>query len=263
MYQILFRTDTIIVYSSYVMMALAAMGAVALIDREARWTGADLMKVYPMLFVLYFSALFGGHGLRCLFGSSNPDPLCLLAFWKGDMTFYGGFFLAGAAFVVYARAKRMGVLATADLLVPGVALFLALYRVGCFLNGCCWGKVTDLPWAVTFPMHEGARHPTQLYESLNALVLLGLVTWLRRRKRFEGQFAVIFLACYPAARFLIELFRDDPRRFVQVCGLRLSEAQAAGIPVLLCSMLLYLVGRKRSGRSTCTRGPGGRHPLAG
>jgi len=248
MLQILLRTNTFIIYSSYVMMALGSIVAMAVILKEARRTGIDTLKIYPLLFYVYLSALLGGKGFKCLLNEYSLDLLCFIRFWEGSMTFYGGFLLAGLVFVLYGWMQRLEILKLADIFVPGLALFLALYRIGCFLNGCCWGKVTNLPWALNFPMFEEARHPTQLYSSLNAMILFSIVWAMRKRKGFEGQLSVIFVFYYSMTRFIIEVFRDDPRRFLTILDLRLSESQAISIPLLISSIIMHLYLRQRASR---------------
>jgi len=114
----------------------------------------------------------------------------------------------------------------ADAFAPGVALGQFFGRQGCFSAGCCWGKPTDLFWGVHFteaghentgvPIVDAAGgalhlHPTQLYESFAMLAVFGVLVFLHRRKRFDGQVLIGYMILYPIIRFVIEFFRDDPR----------------------------------------------------
>jgi phosphatidylglycerol:prolipoprotein diacylglycerol transferase len=252
MHQVLFRTESFAVYSSYVMMALASILAMVVILKEAKRTGMDLRKVYLLLLCICLSAAFGGHGFNCLFMEPSPDLSCFVRFWEGNMSFYGGFILAGVVFVVYVKMRRLEILRIGDLFAPGSAIFLAVYRIGCFLHGCCWGKPTNLPWALTFPTQQGPRHPTQLYSSLNALILFSILWSLRKRKRFQGEVCVIFLLYYSLSRFIIEIFREDPMAFLSIPGPLLSESQIISIPLFISSLVVYLYLR-RGARNTGTK----------
>jgi len=131
----------------------------------------------------------------------------------GGLVFYGG--LVGAVltggFQVWRRKLPFWPLS--DVLAPSVALGHALGRLGCFMNGCCYGAPTHLPWAVHFPADhatEGAGvHPTQIYESaLNLLLFLGL-SWFFPRRRYTGQVFALYLVFYAILRFTVECFRGD------------------------------------------------------
>ncbi len=137
----------------------------------------------------------------------------LFAIRNGGLVFYGG--LAGAclATILFCRIKRIGLWNIADCMAPSIALGHALGRLGCLANGCCYGRPTDLPWAIHFPkdgLAGGAGvHPTQIYEAvLNMALYLGLARLYRHRK-FEGQVFAAYLLCYALVRSLVELFRGD------------------------------------------------------
>ena len=131
----------------------------------------------------------------------------------GGLVFYGG--LAGAALagVVFARLRRLPLWELADALAPSIALGHALGRVGCFINGCCYGLPTDLPWAVHYagdPATQGAGlHPTQLYEAALLLALYAALAWQYRTKRFSGHTFALYLLGYGAIRFSVEFLRGD------------------------------------------------------
>ena len=174
----------------------------------------------------------------------SKDPLSALYVWRGGLVFYGGFVAAAAAFFAWCAAKREHPLAIADILCTALPLGHAFGRVGCFLNGCCWGKVSSSPLAVTFPAgspvwfaHPGpgsrslAVLPTQLFEAAALLaVFAALVALYRRRKAFT---TAAYLASYGALRFFIEFLRDDERpsawglSSAQIVSLALVAAGAA------------------------------------
>ena len=138
-------------------------------------------------------------------------PQELPAIWHGGLVWYGGFLGGLAAGGLYLRAKRLEVLRVFDQFIPFVALGHAIGRLGCFLNGCCYGKPTHAWCGVVFPGHTEAVLPTQLFESAGLfflyLILRRLLTpaTLRHRGRLFG----IYLVSYAALRFAMESLRGD------------------------------------------------------
>jgi len=134
---------------------------------------------------------------------------------------------AALAFIIYVRWKKLSGWKIADILAPSIALGNAIGRIGCLLNGCCYGRVCHLPWAIRFPNQSAAWqqhfqaglvgkgdpslpvHPTEIYDALlNFALYLGLA-WLFRRKKFDGQVFATYLIGYAVFRSLVELFRGD------------------------------------------------------
>jgi len=168
-----------------------------------------------------------------------PPQDCLAAFkfWQGGLTFYGGVLLAVPGGMLFAKRRKIAGLLAADVLAPALMLALALGRVGCFLNGCCYGAKTTSALGVLFPGHYAQRHPTQLYESVFALALFVLLRWiLRPRLTRQGQLFGAMLTIYGVFRLGIELLRDDPRGALGP----LSTSQLIGIPLVALGLYLLL-----------------------
>jgi phosphatidylglycerol:prolipoprotein diacylglycerol transferase len=189
----------------------------------------------------------------------HPPRDCFAIFevWRGGLAYYGGFIVATLYGLWFARKHRMGVWKVADLCAPWIAFGLALTRFGCFLNGCCFGKVSTAPWAVRFPIGSPAWeaqrdahlivgnvapypvHPTQIYLSLlNLLTFLVLYFVIRRRRRFEGQVFAWLLICKGVFRSFVEIWRDDERG---VLFGWLSTSQILSVP--LVALGIYLLVR--------------------
>ncbi len=186
------------------------------------------------------------------------DCFAWIKFWNGGLAYYGGFLLATAVAILYTRRHKMPFLRVADLAAPAIALGLFFGRIGCFLNGCCYGKPTFSIFGLRFPVHSlpwvsqvkahmirGLEsmipvHPTQLYEAVGSLFIF-LFTYfvVRKYKRNEGQVLGAMMVLYALLRSLCEVFRDDERGVL--FGV-LSTSQMISIPLFLLGM--YLLVRK-------------------
>ena len=190
----------------------------------------------------------------------HPPRDCLAVFkvWRGGLAYYGGFIFAAVFGLAYARKHRMGRWVVADLAAPWIAFGLALTRVGCFLNGCCYGKVSHLPWAVRFPVGSSAWeaqraagliaegspalpvHPTEIYLALLDFVMFLLLYFVvRRRKRIDGQVFAWLLIMKGILRSFVEIFRDDDRG---VFFGWLSTSQILSLPLVAIGIFLLLGG---------------------
>lgn len=164
----------------------------------------------------------------------------------GGLVFYGGLIGAAAAVILYTRIRHMALWKFADVLSPSIALGYVFGRLGCLMNGCCYGRECSLPWAIRFPVgHETHPaggpaqpvHPTQIYDALLNLALYGFLAWLYRRKKFDGQVFAVYLVCYAFTRSLVEYFRGDygPSH---IHGGFLTPAQLVSIGILVAGVAL-------------------------
>jgi phosphatidylglycerol:prolipoprotein diacylglycerol transferase len=167
------------------------------------------------------------------------DCLATLKFWEGGLTFYGGLLAALPTGLWFARRKGVSRHDVANIAAPAIALGLAIGRLGCFFNGCCYGSTTEGFLGVHFPKQVDPRHPTQLYESAFALALF-LLLHLRSRSGRDNAFP-LFLTLYGGYRLVIELVRDDPRGALGP----LSTSQLVSIPLVLAGIWLLLRERRR------------------
>lgn len=161
--------------------------------------------------------------------------------------FYGGFLGGLVAAVAYFRVAKTRVLGGLDLLAAPLALGISITRVGCFLSGCCWGRPTNVAWAVTFPMKltpvvvshyiQGMiaseststipLHPVQIYNAFLKLFLFFMCLLALPRKQYDGQVFLLFLCGYGLFRFVTEFFRgDSPLVYL---GITFSQAISAAL----------------------------------
>lgn len=186
------------------------------------------------------------------------EPLTMFQLWKGGLSFHGG--LGGALLALYFFCRKRGLRFTqmTDLLAPALALGYAFARIGCFLNGCCYGVPTLLPWASRFLDEQlpggvtPPSHPTQLYAAALSLALFGLLAWRGRYARFEGQVTLWYLAAYSVIRFAVEILRRGVTGKLFVLGM--TEAQVASLVIFTLAVAALAVGMKRSVRSPASGG---------
>lgn len=175
------------------------------------------------------------------FAHYRAHPSEILRIDQGGLIFYGGFIVAALSVIVLARVRRLPLLRLGDFTISALPLGHAFGRTGCFLNGCCYGAPTDLPWA-TFS--AGAlRHPVQLYEVLfNVLLYLTLHATLRKSR--PGLTVAVYLMAYGAWRFGIEFLRGDDR--LRVPGLDMAQVISLGLIMIGLGLAL---GLRRSPRT--------------
>lgn len=136
--------------------------------------------------------------------------------WNGGLSFHGAFIGAISVIAYFCWSRKISFPRLADIIAPGVLVGYAVGRIGCLLNGCCYGHACDLPWAVRFPDETNRTiltdysHPAQAYSTLFSLVLFAILWKMRlsaRWNRFPGQLTLIFFAFYALERFVVEIFR--------------------------------------------------------
>jgi phosphatidylglycerol:prolipoprotein diacylglycerol transferase len=241
-----------------ILLVLGMLAGLWIVTRQARKAGLVPDTISDMAVYAIIAGLIGAKVLLLVvewpFYSRNPREL--LSLFQSGGVFYGGLLGAIPVAFWYARRHRLDGWKTADVLAPGVAVGQAVGRLGCFMAGCCYGRPTDVPWAVTFTDLYANRnvgtpldtplHPTQIYESLACFLILGILLWMAPRKRFHGQVVLSYVTLYAVARFVIERFRGDAIRGF-VLGGRLSTSQAIAIAMIVAVALVlpYLVRRKR------------------
>lgn len=191
-----------------------------------------------VLYVIsYWHEEFAGHSL-----------VEIVAVWRGGLVFYGGLIGASLATLFYALARALPVWKLADTLAPSIALGSGFGRLGCLMNGCCYGRACSLPWAITFPETSRAAppgvplHPTEVYDALLNLACYFFLAWLYRRKKFDGQVFATFLVAYALLRSCVEIFRGDyPQHYL---GGWATPAQLISMGILLTGVVLWLVLRR-------------------
>jgi phosphatidylglycerol:prolipoprotein diacylglycerol transferase len=167
----------------------------------------------------------------------------------GGLVFYGGLIGGALASLAYLYWKKLPVWKVADILAPSVALGSVFGRIGCLLNGCCYGRECHLPWAITFTnpqAHEFSGtplnvplHPTEIYDGLLNLILYFGLAWVFRHKKFDGQIVALYLMGYAVCRSIAECFRGDyPPDHIH--GGILTSAQLLSIPIFIAGVTPFV-----------------------
>ncbi len=246
------------------MVALGFLAGLWTASRRAPRQGIPAEKVADLGPWLILGAIVGARTLyvvtfwREQFAGQPISEIFMIH--HGGLVYYGGLIGASLAFILYARHKKLPLWKGADILAPSIALGYVFGRIGCLLNGCCYGRACNLPWAIHFPqgslafqqqfadglLGPGAReslavHPTQIYESLLNLGLYGALAWLYRYKKFDGQVFAAYLVSYAVLRSFVEMFRGDYPQYQYFVGGWFTPAQVASVAILAAGVVLLCV----------------------
>jgi phosphatidylglycerol---prolipoprotein diacylglyceryl transferase len=246
-----------------VMIALAFLAGLVTAMRRARREQIDPEKIADVTLWLMVGAIAGARVVYVMtywreeFANQPLSEIFMIQ--HGGLVYYGGFIGATTAAIVYLRWKKLPMLKVGDVLAPSIPLGSIFGRMGCLLNGCCYGRPTDLPWAITFTnpqAHELSGtplnvplHPTEIYDALLNLGLYILLAWLFRHKKFDGQVFATYLMGYAITRSITEAFRGDYSPLHYHLGL--TPAQWLGVPIFITGLVLAAIF---SGRAEVKRG---------
>ena len=287
MQSVLFRLGSFTVHSYGVCMAFGILSAYWVLLKLGRRAGLDEGSLGNLVVLLVFSGLAGA---RLFYVAEHwawyaRDPVSALRLWEGGLMFYGSIAVAAAVLVAWCLAKRRPALQMLDLFAAVVPLGQAFGRVGCFLNGCCYGRASCGPFAVAYPAHSvpwqeqlaagqigesAARSlavvPVQLYEAAGCVLLCAALVALHRRlfpparegsgparSPLRGLVLAAYLAGYGALRFAMETLRADER--AHPFGGPFTISQAISLAALAAAASLCAAAALRWRRAVRTEGP--------
>jgi phosphatidylglycerol---prolipoprotein diacylglyceryl transferase len=247
---IAFHLGPLTVHWYGVMVAIAFLAGLWTASRRAGSTGVAGEKILDLGPWLIVGAILGARTLYVVsywheqFEGRPVSEIFMVQ--KGGLVYYGGLIGASLAAIFYARLKKLQLWRLADIVAPSIALGYFFGRIGCLMNGCCYGRECRLPWAIRFPEGHATHpaqgiatpvHPTQVYDSLLNLGLYLFLAWLYRRKTFDGQIFAAYLVGYACARSFVEMFRGDyPQYYL---GGWATPAQLISAGILAAGLALF------------------------
>jgi phosphatidylglycerol:prolipoprotein diacylglycerol transferase len=196
-----------------------------------------------LLLIAMIGVILGGRLGHVLFYKPAyyaSQPLEIFAVWQGGMSFHGGLLGVMLAMTFAARLFKVDFLRLMDFVAPLCPLGIAAGRIGNFINGELYGRVTDVPWGMVFRnAGDAPRHPSQLYQAaLEGVALFVLLWWFSSKPRPRGQVSALFLIGYGAFRFIAE-FAREPDAYLGYLALGLTMGQWLSLPMVAAGIALF------------------------
>jgi phosphatidylglycerol:prolipoprotein diacylglycerol transferase len=246
------------VFGFGLMLTLALLGSITLAEWRARRVGLDPDQVSYLAIWTLVGGLIGARTFFVVeYWSKLKSAWEIFEIWNGGIVFYGCIIGGALGILLFRKLHPFPLRPMLDVIAPSLAIGLAFGRLGCFLNGCCFGDVCRLPWAVSFPrssppwnhqvnlglLDEAAArslavHPTQIYSSLDGFLILALLSAYFPLRRRDGEVMALLMVTYPVTRFLIETLRNDEPGLI--LGLTISQAISVAIFVGGLAFWTYL-----------------------
>lgn len=241
MHPVLFKVGPFSVYSYGAMVALGFSVATLLAYRRAPLFGIGRENVADFFITVLVSGVIGARTLFVLVNVAYyvSHPLEIFNLSRGGLIWYGGFGAALAAAFVFTMVRKIDFWSTADLVAPYIALGQAFGRIGCFLNGCCYG--------IAAPAHFifGDRQPAQIYSAILLLVIFFILLAWQNRRRFPGEILIGYCVLYSTKRFFIEFLRGDNPRIL--LGLTMSQLLSVAFFIAAAIVLKLRTDRWKKG----------------
>ncbi|MFM4724320.1 prolipoprotein diacylglyceryl transferase [Aeromonas veronii] len=216
---------------------------------DAPNSGWTRNEVSDLLFYGFLGVILGGRVGYVLFYNFElflADPTYLFKIWTGGMSFHGGLIGVITAMIWFAHKTKRHFFTVADFVAPLIPFGLGVGRIGNFLNGELWGRVTDVPWAIIFPeAGPEPRHPSQLYQfALEGVVLFIILNLFWRKNPPRGAISGMFLLFYGLFRFLVEFVRQ-PDSQLGLYFQEISMGQILSTPMIIAGALMIWAAYKR------------------
>ncbi len=241
-------------YGYGLMIAVGIFAAYGVLEYRARKQKISSEHIF---YAVLWCLLGGGIASKLLFWITEwqeivENPAFILQTLTDGWVVYGGLIGGVLAGYLYCRVKKLPFLNYFDLLVPSVALAQGFGRIGCFLAGCCYGLETAGPLSVTFTESEFAPNnvpliPTQIYSSVLDFLHFGILLYLAKHKKADGQVAACYVIFYSVGRFILEFFRGDILRG-SVGGLSTSQFIGIFTGIFGAALLVYVSRRAAYGK---------------
>ena len=247
-------------------MAVAFMVAIWIARRRAAKSGYDPDVIIDLSVLVILVSIVGARLAYVLvrWNHYQHDLPGIFRIWEGGLVQYGGMVAGALVGLWFFRRKGINMWTGADIVAPSLAMGVTVGRIGCFLNGCCYGRACEHPWGVVFGQSSAAGthfpgvhlHPTQLYEAFLALAVFFVLLAADRRKPFEGFLFWLFVLLLSVYRFLIEPLRyhESVSMAFRSGSIAFTNNQVFSLALVLLSVgfMIYLSRRSAAGRGGVT-----------
>lgn len=254
MYPELFRVFGLKITTWGVILLIGFVAAFFMVKARAKKFGIPQDRVIDLVLYSMLAGIVGGRIVFILieWESYQGNWKEIFNVQEGGMTSFGGYLFGLIAIILWSKFNKVSLLRTLDLIIAPAFLVLAIGRIGCFFNGCCYGVQCDLPWAVHFPEVPGYVHPAQLYDSLMALAAMGILLFMERSSfriseggPWHGQLIAIGLILLGVTRYIYEIFRAGATSEIVYEQANLTLAQITAIAIAVVGVVMYFVLRNR------------------
>lgn len=241
MHPIIYSVGPFTIYSYGLMLALAFVVSFTLAGLQARSQDIDPDLIFNLSFVM---VIFGIIGARIFYVATNlkyfiENPLEIIMLQHGGLSWFGSLILGSLSAVVYIKNKKLSLYKILDFVAPFVALGQAIGRIGCLLNGCCFGRVSQ--FGFYFPVHDQVLIPTQAYSSLMLIFIFICLRALQERTQRPGEIFFLYLLLYALKRFLVEFWRADNPQIL----FNLTLFQILSVIIFLVALIKLTLIKKR------------------
>jgi len=243
MHPIICQFGPFYIYSYGLMFVLSFAVALTLARHQAKKENLNPEAISNFAFLVFVAGIIGA---RLFYVIENicyylKKPLEIIMLQHGGLSWFGGLILGVFCGVVYLKKKKIAVYRTLDLVAPFLALGQAIGRIGCLLNGCCYGKVSQ--FGIYFKAHESILIPTQIYSSLALILIFIILRFVQGKPHKDGQIFYLYLLLYSVKRFFIEFWRADNE--IIFLGLTLFQILCTAIFFLSIFKLALLIKYKK------------------
>lgn len=248
MHPILFKLGPLALRSWGFMLLIGFVLGYWLAIKRARKYHIPTVFLLDLALYLLLAGIIGGRLIYVLLNFSFylHNPLQIIAIWNGGLSFYGSFGAGVLTTLVFCKRRNISFFKMADLITPSLALGYAFGRIGCFLNGCCYGVPTNLPWGVIIPgaFFGEPVHPVQLYAFVANIIFLFVLLWFdNKKKSVDGQTFTLYVMLYAFYRALAEILRKGATAQILVDGI--TQGQVASIIIFFIGVYIWQSLKKR------------------
>ena len=266
LHPVLFRIGALEIRSYGLLLALSFLFGIYFSVHRAKKRGVDPNHIMDLSVILIISAIVGSRLLYVLFHLEEFRGRWLDTFNPfqsngqigiAGLTVLGGVILCFISSIIFLRVRKLPFYKIADIMIPAVGFGIFLTRIGCYLNGCCYGLPCDVHshFCVTFPLNSAAGSqfpgvpliPAQLYSSLYGLIIFAALLFAERWKKFDGFLLALFFIFYGIARFIIDMYRyyEDSMVIFAYGDRGLSLNQGISIVFVIVGIILIINGYKK------------------